>query len=142
MADAIRHGWILDNMPNAEADVDLSLEHYLYYKKYGVLPEAARAPSMDEDRRQHSTSRCGISCYFALSPIFLIAVAFVTFIALFCRGRSESPRHRSATKSPQNRQVKSRTPLRRSASQSVWQYYDDEDDDEDKSFGGDSALPR
>lgn len=134
MADAIRHGWILDNMPTADADVDLLLEDYLYYKKYGVLPESARPTSTDGVRQQRSTSRCSI--------LYKTPEASSSYCAymcdLWCRGRGEATRHRSATKSPQNR-VKSLTLMRKSSS-SVWKHYDDDDDDE--TLGDDSALPR
>ncbi len=136
MADAIRHGWILDNMPNADADVDLLLEDYLYYKKYGVLPESARPTSTDEARQQRSTSRCSI-----LYNLPIASSAYCAYMCdLWCRGRGEATRHQSATKSPQNR-VKSHTPMRKSSSsQSVWKHYDDDDDDE--TLGDDSELPR
>ena len=45
-------------MPNPDTDVDLSLEHYMYYKKYGVLPESAgRLVGAENRRRQSSLSR-------------------------------------------------------------------------------------
>jgi hypothetical protein len=60
VADAIRNGWILDNMPNPGfTDVDLTLEQYVFYKKYGVLPESTR----QSDRpRGRSMSRLDATC--------------------------------------------------------------------------------
>ena len=52
VADAIRSGWILDNMPNPDTDIDLSLDRYIYYKKYGTLP-SSRKRSGDEEKMRH-----------------------------------------------------------------------------------------
>jgi hypothetical protein len=52
VAEAIRNGWILDNMPNPDTDVDLCVDNYLYYKKYGVLPEGQKRSSSVESKRQ------------------------------------------------------------------------------------------
>ena len=53
VADAIRKGWILDNMANPDADIDLMVEQYIFYRKYGVLPDGARGstPSNKTPRR-------------------------------------------------------------------------------------------
>lgn len=35
VADALREGWILDTVPNPEADYDFTIEQFLHARKYG-----------------------------------------------------------------------------------------------------------
>ena len=44
-------------MANADTDLDLSLEQYLHYKRYGVLPEnSRRLDTSDSDGRPRPRS--------------------------------------------------------------------------------------
>ena len=54
-------------MPNPDTDIDLPLDRYIYYKKYGTLP-SSRKRSGDEEKMRH------ISRFFQklISPNFVI----------------------------------------------------------------------
>lgn len=58
VGNALRSGWILDDAPNPDADIDLTLEEYLFYDKYGVLVENEQSPDdVDGNDQQHQESR-------------------------------------------------------------------------------------